>query len=295
MTQIETLDGIPPLDAATALVESESYDLLEQASSQFIRMNRELFKRYSRRWVTNPLRQWSRLYEYPYAFNRLSEHCQGIEKPKILDAGSGFTFFPYVLRDQLGAEVTCLDSDSSLRSLYDHAIAETIHSNLESNSNDQAAPKPVSFCQGTLDQSSAADQFYDCLYCISVLEHTENYEAILTEFCRVLKPGGMLVLTFDISVDGNRDIPVDRAETLLKLIEKYFLVQTKPNAEEPLSKRLSDTSRLFTSQNAQRNQLGDLPWRWPSLVYQIREFTRSGKWIQWPPNLTVYCVHAIRR
>ena len=43
------------------------------------------------------------------------------------------------------------------------------------------------------------DESYDCMLCSEVLEHVPEPEAVLTEFKRLLKPGGILILTAPFS------------------------------------------------------------------------------------------------
>lgn len=45
-----------------------------------------------------------------------------------------------------------------------------------------------------LDQIPVADNYFDAIVCIGVIEHVENPEAVLPEFHRVLKPQGHLIL-----------------------------------------------------------------------------------------------------
>ena len=54
------------------------------------------------------------------------------------------------------------------------------------------------------------------------MEHTDNYDQIISEFKRVLKPDGKLIVTFDISLDGKDDIPVDEAEALITVLGNSF-------------------------------------------------------------------------
>jgi ubiquinone/menaquinone biosynthesis C-methylase UbiE len=56
-----------------------------------------------------------------------------------------------------------------------------------------------------LDDSSLPDESVSLVICNSVLEHTENPEAVLGEFSRILKRGGILVLT----------VPTEHFESLL--------------------------------------------------------------------------------
>ena len=45
------------------------------------------------------------------------------------------------------------------------------------------------------------DQSIDIVCCVSALEHMFEWEKVLKEIYRVLKPGGRAVMTFDISID----------------------------------------------------------------------------------------------
>ena len=50
-------------------------------------------------------------------------------------------------------------------------------------------------------QTSLADNSMDKVYCLSVLEDTNHIDRALVEFKRVLTPGGLIVLTFDMPFD----------------------------------------------------------------------------------------------
>ena len=56
-----------------------------------------------------PSQHWSRVFEYPWAIERLTESLGSIEGKKILDIGSGISPLPVYLARH-GAEVTCIDT-----------------------------------------------------------------------------------------------------------------------------------------------------------------------------------------
>lgn len=193
--------GIPTAKAYADCVASPLFKGLEEYSDAFLRRNRAHLLWYSIRWSEDPLNHPTRRWEYPFARARLGR----ANGRRILDAGSGITFFPYFLMESNpGLTVTCCDRDSYIGEVY-------------SKINRNQASK-VAFEQCDLAALPFPDGSFDGIYCISVLEHTANRAEIVREFRRVLRPGGQLVVTFDISLDGTKDIPVDDAKTLLALL-----------------------------------------------------------------------------
>jgi SAM-dependent methyltransferase len=145
---------------------------------------------------------WSRQWEYPYVLANLPADGTGL---RILDAGSGYRFFAPLLAKR-GFEVDSCDLDGSIGPKYDEIAARY----------DIA----IEFNQQDLSKLTYPDDCFDFICCISVLEHTGERENIVREFRRCLKPGGTLLLTFDVSVHGERDIPVAAAEQLIAFLEQ---------------------------------------------------------------------------
>jgi SAM-dependent methyltransferase len=179
---------IPAMHEYFHSLESPIFRHMEEFSNNWLVRNAERLKSYP--WSKDPFHQWSRQWEYPWVFKNI------VQSPgqKILDAGSGITFFPDYLRSW-GHDVTCLDSDPKFS---DFATVGSI----------QSMPFP--------------DHSFDIVVCISVLEHTENYGVALEEFRRVLKPGGKLLLTFDYCLDGEADIPAYRVAQLRQELNRVF-------------------------------------------------------------------------
>ncbi len=151
--------------------------------------------KYGKLWAKDTFRLWSRRWEYPFVAERVIAHAQqsGGDAYRVLDAGSGVTYFPYYLCREIGprCEVTCFDSNPKYHAMFKQ---------IKANAANAAAPK-VEFVEGMLQKMPFEPKHFDAVCCISVLEHTSNYSEILDEFSRVLKPGGVLVITFDLSLD----------------------------------------------------------------------------------------------
>ena len=79
------------------LVSAEEFRSVEWFSAGFLQRYRELLASYGNRWVADPLHHWSRQWEYPFVLREIEHFAGGAnDLPlKILDAGSGITFFPY--------------------------------------------------------------------------------------------------------------------------------------------------------------------------------------------------------
>jgi len=112
---------------------------------------------------------------------------------------------------------------------------------------------------------SYPDEVFEHICCISVLEHARDPAAIAREFQRCLKPGGSLLLTFDVSADGDRDISVARARDLLGLLHDDFVFATPFSGEDYLDETvLSHADDVLRTPWFRRHQPELLPWRFVS-------------------------------
>ncbi len=273
-------EGIPTTQEYESLLTSEQFKVIEKFSDSFLTANSVHLSDYAKKWVRDPLHQWSRQWEYPFVFDKCSDSFgvnsnDGVPKARpqnILDAGSGITFFPYFLSRQFAfADLYCCDYDSSLTDVYRKI-------NSEYNAN-------VHFTLSDLHSLPFPNGFFDLAYCISVLEHTDNYEEIIDEFFRVIKPGGGLILTFDVSLDGAGDISPERARKLLKALRCKFLSNSHI---DDLGLLLSRPSNLTTNYAAKIDQQL-IPWKRSPFIYRVKEMLRNKHLSNWPPLYTVYC------
>jgi SAM-dependent methyltransferase len=110
-----------------------------------------------------------------------------------------------------------------------------------------------------------ADETFDYLCCVSVLEHAKSKAEIVREFRRCLKVGGSLLLTFDVSIAGDRDIPIEAAKELIALLEEEFTPATPFAHTQYLDpEELSASDEVLRTEWFRRNQPEALPWRFYS-------------------------------
>lgn len=262
-------DGLVDTDQYEKLTQSDFFKNIEQYSDSFIAKVGPMIQSYNIRWVADPFHQWSRQWEYPYIISRL----EGAKKDaRIVDLGAGVSFLPYYLKEKLGLKnILAVDYDKSLDNLYDK-VNSTVKETIEFQDGDMR------------NLSSIQDASADVVYSVSVLEHTDSYPTVLKEIHRILKPGGSLSLTFDISLDGLDDIPLERAKHLVESIEEVFGTKLKLDLEKGLKK-----SGLVTSGLIAKRDKALMPWQYPALNV-IKHLIKHGKPGSMYKNLTFCCV-----
>ncbi len=268
--------GIPSLAQLDEHLAGELFRRMLSYDSDFVaRHGREICGA-ATRWASQPMLQWSRRWEYPYVFQRLEEFARNQAEPlKVLDAGSGVTFFPYYLCGQMpGTRVTCCDGNAKYASSFARLAEAT-------------GNRDVTFTPCLLQNLPLESHSLDAIYCISVLEHTGRYGSILEEFRRVLRPGGLLVLTFDISLDGRTQIDRDETGRLLGEVLARFEANPPLVYEKELLK-LQRPAGLLTTDAVKAAHPELLPWKWPRLK-SLYDFLHGRGWSGGFFSLTVYC------
>jgi ADP-heptose:LPS heptosyltransferase/2-polyprenyl-3-methyl-5-hydroxy-6-metoxy-1,4-benzoquinol methylase len=135
------------------------------------------------------LRQYktfSRIWEYPWLWTKLKPYAE--KNLKLLDVGSELSPFPWFLATQ-GFRV--IVSDISTKYWNDW---KEIDRKLRKFRKYRPVRLMVSDSQDLLVQTGSIDIYLS----ISVIEHVPNKVRVIDEAARVLRPGGMLVLTFDV-------------------------------------------------------------------------------------------------
>lgn len=276
--------GIPTLPDLDALKQTDLYARHVQFNCEFLQKHNQAMQEYGRHWGMDPFKLWSRRWEYPYVAERLLEFAanRGQGMFRVLDAGSGVTYFPYFILNQIPrAEFVCCDYDPSYSPMFERINA------------DRGGPK-VRFVQCMLQEIPLNQKSLDAICCISVLEHTDNYGVIIREFARVLDEGGKLVLTFDLSLDGKFTLSKPLAMEMLGQIEEIF---DFPNGFEWRREleRMTDTG-ILSSDHVQRTEPELLPWSFPVRVYKaVQDLVRGKGWTTGFRSRTVFCLEATKK
>lgn len=273
--------GVPLIADLDALKSDPYYSQITTFSQEFLTRHGQALSGYGKLWGQDPFKLWSRRWEYPFAAQKIIEYGRLHSGPiKIIDAGSGVTFFPYFVCEHLPqAQVICIDSNPSYPPMFDAINRATPDSR-------------VSFTQGMLQKLPMENAGIDVIACISVLEHTNNYGEIVREFSRILKPGGLLVLTFDLSLDGKFELRKDVAADLLAKVTEFFDTGGVPIEQE--LNRMDDRGAILSTDYVKRTEPDLLPWRFP-LAKAAHDLMKGHGWTGGFRSKSVFCLTGIRR
>ena len=175
---------------------------MEAFQAEFMASTRELWTP-DFAFTGDCLYNWSRRWEYPYCWLNLSDHKPG----RALDAGSGITFFPFFLARH-GFQVACADIDRGLAPVFDRA--------------NQMTGQAIEFRACGIDSLAWPDRSFDAVACVSVLEHVQGRARAIDELARVLKPGGRLVITWDVSLSRDCDVRMEDVAVLMAGLRRRF-------------------------------------------------------------------------
>lgn len=250
--------GIIKTDTYHQLLKSETFQSMEKFNDNFLEKYKNELNLYHSKWTNDSLHNWSRVWEYPFISEEIKKYLKTQPNAKILDAGSGLTFFSYMLKQlHPTVDVICTDYDPILVESYEKV--------------NKKADKSVSFELGDLRKLSFEDASFDIIYCVSVLEHTDTYPEIVKNFKRLLKPGGILIITFDISLNSDTDISIEGAQRLVENLNQNL----KPvYPEETISKDILAKNNVLTTNYVAKFDKRLLPWRspWKNAIKNLINF-----------------------
>lgn len=131
----------------------------------------------------------TRQFEYPWAYFAM----QARSGMRAVEIGGSLSGMQFVLASE-GVEVTNIDPGEASRGVGWPVDADTIRDLNRAFSTD------VLLVSSTLQEAALASGSFDIVYSISTIEHipADEHPSLMAEINRVLKPGGICVLTIDL-------------------------------------------------------------------------------------------------
>lgn len=183
------------------------------------------------RWPVDPLHHWSRLWEYPFVSLALKKLLPA--GGRAVDIGSATTFFPFYLTDRCSIDVVAVDPDPFHLEHFSGAIRAVLR-----NTPVSRLPIPK-LARG--DETGLPTSSVDVAYSISVIEHIPDFLLVVREMKRIVKPGGYLLLTVDVSTSNSEGGLTDAQ--LARLLSELGIMSCAPNRPEDLL--TTETPRRF--------------------------------------------------
>ncbi|MGP6158613.1 MAG: class I SAM-dependent methyltransferase [Vulcanimicrobiaceae bacterium] len=185
------------------------FDELEAVQRQFLERAPD-FRDPAYKWDTDTLHGWSRCWEYPFVYHHvLRERARRHGRLALADFGSGSTFFSIAVA-RLGVDLFAFDNDPvCVGDLRKAAVALGIGAGtLRPELSGATLPAP--------------DASVDVAYSISVLEHMPDPVPIAAELARIVRPGGLLLVTLDIDVEGAAGVTPEHFDRVRDELARAF-------------------------------------------------------------------------
>ncbi len=215
--------GFASLEDIESREWQELFNHLEGIQEEFLSHEPE-FRSPEYIWPRDPLHNWSRVWEYPYVLYHLRKWRKSFgpgQNPRLVDFGSGVTFFPFAAARE-GFEVMAIDVDPVSEKDFKRA-SRIVPSH----------PGTTEFRLASAKSIPLPDHSVPAAYCISVLEHVSDLEGTIQELARVLEPKGLLILTVDISLNSANQFTAQNYRVFRTVLEQYFNLQAPERTTHP--------------------------------------------------------------
>ncbi len=275
--------GVPTLAELDALRTVAYYRDFKQYSDDFLKAHADALAGYGRHWGEDPMHLWSRRWEYPFAARSVLAHAARTGRTDLAccDAGSGVTFLPYYLCDRLeGASFTCVDTNTKYVPMFKAVAGNVGH-------------ERVTFREAAVQKLPFDDASLDVMMCVSVLEHTGDYVNAVAEMARVVKPGGRLVLTFDLSLDEKFELTRASSSDVFSAVAEHFDADAAEMKEEA-GQAYDDCAGLLSTPEVKAREPQHLPWKYPKLQ-ALYDLYRGHGWTGGFRKVAPFCLDVERR
>jgi SAM-dependent methyltransferase len=156
-------------------------------------------------------------------YERAVDECRRLrlplhyDRPKNWDAQGSVS----TILHEVGTDARVLDAGAARYSpvlpwLHIFGVRELVGNNLEFTRT--TTHGTVRFEPGDITATQYRDGWFDAITCLSVIEHGVPLEAFVAESARILRPGGLLV----VSTDYDRDPPDTSGQTAYGVPVKIF-------------------------------------------------------------------------
>jgi len=176
--------------------------------------------------------------------NIAKEYLAKKEAIVCVDYGSGTGFVPLITGQYLKKEDSLVCSDISIE------MVNACQANLEQIS----LVCKCSFLKIDANGIRVGDNSVDIITVNSVLHHVFDLNSLAKEFCRILKPGGTLIVAHEPNSGSKLPFPAKVIQLVAKLIFRpksicFFLVENIPLLEGPARRVLSKVSKAYRRRN----------------------------------------------
>lgn len=222
--------GLASLDDLSTPKWRQSFSQLEEIQAEFLAAEPHC-RDYP--WPRDPLHNCIRVWEYPFIYHHIQIQTGTRTDsllPSVVDLGSGATFFPFAVA-RLGRRVIAVDADPRAKTSTECAIGRV-----------SAGVGLVTFLVSDARCIALETGSVDCVYCISVLEHIPDFDRVISEVARILRPDGLFVLTFDVDLRGNSELGPAAYGRLMDDLRGFFSPVHPEQVIHPLRVLTSDNS-----------------------------------------------------
>lgn len=181
------------LDIISRLNEiSQRYSLADHSG-----YNRNRFP-WSEKYLKMPQIYASRLWEYPWA----ALSAELVHGMACADIGCGESAFTVLLKEYYECDIYGFDAD----------LHESDNIDNFGVSRRFVTKSGIKFIQSDISELKFNDNYFDRVFCISVMEHIDDFETRakgMREIARILKPGGLALLTVDVNIMSRFTNPME--------------------------------------------------------------------------------------